>query len=311
MDKNEEKSVAVVTSSGQPAGGFTYKSNHIFKPIPPSTVDLTFFKKLYVVLRSSTDEIADYDIVKVVPTPGQTQAEFENFKKYAKGLYRVTIHIYGSRGEYIFTENPGVFDDPGLPGKIDKIIFENSTRLRLTLQREPVNQFRVTFDFTMPPIFDFNISPSFATPINSSVDIVGENETWVSGTYKNVCDILEEHKNNHGWLHKNNVWDLFLWVGVMPMIFRILYLAQKALPINVTSVSGVLKAAVYVYGFFLLLNLFRIVFSYARWVFPYLELQTPARKTNLHRCILGAIVFSIVCSFCYELIIACIKALQG
>lgn len=311
MDTGNEKSVVVPNSSTQPAGGFTYKSNRIFKPIPPSTVDLLFLKKLYVVLKASTDEIADHDIAKLVQPPGQTQEVFEGFKKYARGLYKATIHIYGSRGEYIFTENPNIFDDPGLPDKIDRIIFENSTRFRVTVQKEPVNQFRITFDFTAPPTFDFNISPSVATPVNSTIDIVGENETWVSGTYRKVSNLLDDRRNSHGWLHRNNIWDLFLWVIIMPVIFRLLFLVQHVLPANLANVSGVLKGAFYVYAFFFLLNFFRIIFSYARWVFPYLEFNTPMRRTNLHRFILGTIVLSIIGSICYELTVFIFKALRG
>jgi len=311
MDKSNNKEVVSVTPTPQSNTGFTYKSNRVFRPIPPSTVDISFFKKLYAVLKASTNEIADYDIAKLVQPPGQTTEDFEGFKQYAKGLYKVTIHIYGSRGEYIFTENPGIFDDPSLPDKIDRIILENSTRFRVTVQKEPVNQFRITFDFTAPPTFDFNISPSVATPINSSIDIVGENETWVSGTYRKVWDLLDDRRNSHGWLHKNNIWDLFLWIIIMPAIFRIIYLIQKVLPTGFLSMSGVLKGAFYIYAFFILLNLFRIIFSYARWVFPYLELNTPMRKTNLHRFLLSTIVLSIIGSICYELTVFIFKILRG
>ena len=307
----EEKSIGVTNQQSQPDTGFTYKSNHIFKPIPPSTVDLLFFKKLYVTLKESTDDSANQDIAKLKQTPGQSQEDFEKAKEFAKGFYKVTIHIYGSRGEYIFTEDPNIFDNSGLPDKIDRVIFENSTRFKTSLQREPVNQFRITFDFASPPIFNFNISPSLATPTNSSIDIIGENETWVSGTYRKVSNLLEDRRTKHGWLHKNNIWDLFLWIIIMPIIFRLLYLLQKNLPAFISTVSGVLKAAIYVYVFILLLNLFRIVFSYARWVFPYLELSTPLRRNKLHRVILGAILISIISSISYELIIASAKAFWG
>jgi len=130
--------------------------------------------------------------------------------------------------------------------------------------------------------------------VNSSLDIFGQNETWVSGTYRKVVELLGNRKNKHGWLHRNNVWDLFLWLAIMPIIFRILFVLQKSITPHLPNISGVLKGAIYVYAFFLLLNAFRFIFSYARWVFPYLELETPLKKTNLHRLILGTIVLSIV-----------------
>ncbi len=311
MTTKEVAKIETNQPSTQADVGYTYKSNKIFELIPNSTLDLLFFKKLYSVLKGSTDESADHDIAKLVPQPDKTQEEFDGLKKYAKSLYKVVIHIYGARGEYIFTENEGIFDDPSLPDRINRVVFENSTRFKTFTQREPVNQFRIIFDFTAPPIIDFNISPSIATPINSSIDIVGENTTWVSGTYKKIVELLENRKNTHGWLHRNNIWDLFLWAAIMPIIFRILFLLQKASPASISNLSGVLKAAIYVYVFFFLLNIFRILFGYARWVFPYLELNTPLKKTNLHRIVLGAIVFSIVGTMGYELVMWCVKALWG
>lgn len=69
MDKSNNKDVVSVTPP-QANTGFTYKSNRVFRPIPPSTVDIPFFKKLYAVLKASTDEIADYDIAKLIQPPG-------------------------------------------------------------------------------------------------------------------------------------------------------------------------------------------------------------------------------------------------
>jgi len=297
----KEKQVGNPTVNKSPDSGFTYKSSRIFKPMPPATLDLIFFKKMFFILNNCNRELAEIDVSRLKIQPSQSQEDFDSLKEYAKSLYRVTIHIYGSKGEYIMTENVDTFDSPDLPDSVSKIEFENSSRFRVSLEKELGNQFKITFDFTKPKIFDFNVSPSLATPVNSAINIIGENEIWVSGVYQKVISPLEERKNKHGWLHGNNIYDIFVWILFMPVIFRSMYVIQQALPQGFANMSGVLKGAIYVYAFFLFLNVFRIIFSYARWVFPYLELNSPLIKTKKHRYILGAIILSMICAVVFDL----------
>jgi hypothetical protein len=59
------------------------------------------------------------------------------------------------------------------------------------------------------------------------------------------------------------------------------------------SLSTMIKAAIYVYVFFVGLNLFRIFFSYSRWVFPKIELESDRSSPLRHRGIWGAIVLAV------------------
>jgi hypothetical protein len=51
------------------------------------------------------------------------------------------------------------------------------------------------------------------------------------------------------------------------------------------------------------LNIFRMIFNYARWIFPKMELVTSLKKgATVHRVILGAILLAILCSYIYDLL---------
>lgn len=204
--------------------GYTYKSDYRFQHLPSCTLEVSYFKKLYEILKTATDEGADIEIAKIRKKPGETDTDFEGFKKYIKTLYKVSIHIFGSKGEYILTESPSIFDNAGLPGNVTKIAFENTSRYRAFMQRgEPINRFRIEFDFAEQKVFDFISIPSEATPNRSFIEVSGENRTWVSGTYNKVMESLSGWTNRHGWLHLNNIYDIFLWFVAVPISFGFLY----------------------------------------------------------------------------------------
>jgi len=153
-------------------------------------------------------------------------------------------------------------------------------------------------------------SPSEATPNTSSIYIVGENETWTSGAYKNVIDSLQERSNKREWLHKTNIYDLFIWFIIIPLSFFSIYKIEHFSFFDNQGVSSVFIVALYLYFFIIVLNLFRMLFNYARWVFPKMELITSFKKgAILHRIILGAISLAIFSSFIYDLVRLTIKLL--
>lgn len=294
----EEKSIQKQTGEQF----FTYKSTHIFEVLPSCTLDIVYFKKLYEILSRSAEEGANIEIARVKKMPGQSDEVYEEFKNHAKSLYLITIQILDSKGGYIFTESPSIFDEAKLPDSITRIIFDNSQRFKATLQREPVHRLRVIFDFTKSSIFDFITMPSCATPNNSNIDIVGETETWVHGTYKKVIESLKERGNKRGWLHVNNIYDIFLWFAVIPLNLRLLYKMNLQLQPKFIGMSSFLKVGIYLYFFLILLYAYRIIFNYARWVFPNIEFTTSLQKgATIHRLILWALVLGIATTFLYEI----------
>jgi len=283
---------------------YTYKSNYRLKNLPSCSLDLCYFKKLYEILKKVTEEGSQIEISQLRKKEGEADEIFEKLKNNARKLYKVSIQIFGAKGEYIFTESPNVFDDSRLPDTITKITFDNTSKFKdIPQQREQINRFRVDFDFTKQRVFDFNLSPSEATPNKSFISVLGENETWVSGVYNKVIESLDGRSNKHGWLHVNNIYDLFLWFLIIPLSLRLLYNINQSLPPHFTEFSAFFKVACYIYFFMVMMIVFRIVFNYARWIFPNIEFITPLKKgAKRHRIILGAILLGVLISFIYDLI---------
>lgn len=283
--------------------GYTYKSNQIYAPLPSCTLDIAYFKKLYEILNKITQEAAEIEISKLKKDPGQSDDDFTKFTDYARSLYQLSIQVFGTKGEYIFSDSPTIFKEARLPDHIARVIFDNSLKLNFRLKQDPSNKIRVEFDFQKAKVFDFVTSPSEATPNTSTIYVLGENETWVSGAYKNVIQSLQERANKRNWLHKTNTYDLFLWFIIMPLGFFTIYKIERSFSLKTSGISTVFVAALYLYFFIIVLNIFRMTFNYVRWIFPKMELDTSLKKGAIvHRIILGAIFLTIISSFMYDLI---------
>lgn len=282
---------------------FTYKSNQIIEFLPPCNIDLNYLIKLHNILVEINNEAAKIETSTLQQQPNQTQEEFEKLKEYCRNLFKISIQIFGSKGKYIFSESSSIFDETKLPDRINRIIFDNSLKYSFLLKKELSNKVKIEFDFQKPKVFDLQSIPSLATPNNSSIHIIGNNETWVFGTYKKVMDSLVERSTKRGWLHKNNVYDLLLWFLIIPMTFRILYKIDNNFLLRFENISTIFVVAIYLYLFIFIINIFRMIFNYARWIFPKIELVTSLKNgARIHRLILTTILISLLASFIGDLV---------
>ena len=58
----------------------------------------------------------------------------------------------------------------------------------------------------------------------------------------------------------------------------------------------------HVFLFFLMLNLFKMLFDYARWIFPIVEYKGSTDTVRKHRYILGCLVIAVFGNFLYDLL---------
>lgn len=282
---------------------FTYKSSHKFEILQPCTLNLDYFKRLFKILESANEESAKIELDKLKKKDSETNEQFSKVKEDYKKLFKVSIHIYGAKGAFSLTESSSIFDDSSLPVSITKIYFENHSKYKVTLRKNPINTFQINFDFSKPKVFDFNSSPSYATPNNSYIDVLGENESWVTSTFTRVKESLADYKNNHGWLHVNNIYDLFLWFLFIPLSFRLLYIINRSLSPHFAQFSAFFKVACYLYFFIITINIFRIIFNYTRWIFPNIEFDHVSKRgAEFHRYVLGVILLGIVITFICDIV---------
>lgn len=281
----------------------TYKSNQIIESLPSCTLDTTYLKKLYQILEEVTLEAAGIEVSKLKKKPREKMKDFKKFKKDVHDLYKVSIQIWGAKGEYFYSETPSNLEKTRLPDRINTVIFDSSVKYRFSLKLEPLNMIKIQFDFRKPKVFDFLSRPSEATPNYSSIWVTGNNDTWVSGAYRKAMESLKERSNKRGWLHKNNIYDLFIWFLIIPMSFRIIYKIDSIFGLRSGKASSVFIVALYLYFFIIALNVFRMIFNYARWVFPKIELITSLKRGAItHRGILMIIFLGLIIAVIHDLI---------
>ncbi|MBT8379172.1 MAG: hypothetical protein KJN64_08070 [Ignavibacteria bacterium] len=281
----------------------TFRGNQKIQKMPSSIFDLEYFKKLYSKLVAISNDGARYENENYVLQPNQTEEEFQKMKGETFDLYKVTIIILGSKGERIVSHNENIFDVKNLPDEITQILFDNSLSYRNKVQQNPQNMFRIIYDFTKPSIFDFRTKPSVNIN-NSSIDISGQNETWVNGVYEQLISSIKERKTKRSWLYANYIYEILMLTLIIPLSILNLHMLSDLLAIPTLNLPSIIEVGLYIYMFILFLWIFRGIFNYSRWLFPYTELQYGIKKTVLaHRVFLFGLITSII----YSLIQAIIK----
>lgn len=199
------------------------------------------------------------------------------------------------KGEFIQTDSKSIFEPEYFPSRITTVLFENSTYYRSRVNNEPRCKFVISFDTRKSQLFDFNVKPSNATPNNSQIDISGNSFNWVEGTYQNVINLINENRSYSSWLHRNNIYDLALWFAAFPLAFWYLFKLNAAFNTYLIQWNTISVVAFHFYLFGVFLYLFRIIFDYTRWVYPYLEIRSKvANIPMIHRTIHASIFLGLL-----------------
>ncbi len=217
----------------------------------------------------------------------------------------IRIWVNGEEGELLLTSKPETLEDHLLPKHISRIKIENSSYYRQIAKGvDPINHFEIVLDFSTSSIFDFISTPTARTSNESSIYILGQNDNWVAGTYEKLNSVFKDKKSYRSFIHKSNVYDLLLWFIFVP-ILMLYYFPKFDLRVrNIEFLNGsdayftVLYLCIFIIG----LYIFRSLFNFSRWLFPYLELES--QKVG-ERIILksgfGFILLSIIGPLFYDL----------
>lgn len=148
---------------------------------------------------------------------------------------------------------------------------------------EPTHFFRITFDFSQPPLFDWQFAVSAPTPNASEVTVWGNNDEWIRAVCHTVTDHLRNRRTHRQWLHRPFVYDLGLFTVGFPGAFLFIKRLYPSISPSLAGLHPVIEAAVYIYiGLFCLL-VYRLAFSYTKWAFPKLELLGTENGPSKHR----------------------------
>jgi len=238
--------------------------------------------------------LEDGRFIRLYPIPLRYLADDKMFSKYqwvrvrltkAKDdprpeSYKVHIEVVGSKGEYFASTQPSILNDDKLPAAVDRITLDSAFVHKSIFKNDPRNNVRIVLDFRKPPLFDFVSNPSMSTRNDSFIQVTGQSDTWVSGVYESIVSTLKDHSTRRSWLHRQSIYDLFLWLFVLPLAFWNLNKLLLAYPTLTVNVSSVLLVFGHIYFFVIVLFLFRAFFNYGRWLFAYVELDTPLQSVS-------------------------------
>jgi len=197
----------------------------------------------------------------------------------------VTIVATGENGEQIATLDPEILNTERLPKPLKSILLDIGLYYRLMNNgANPPNTASVTIDFSKPHLIDLSNASGSPTPNESTIGVNGANLIWVSGVYETLLSTLAQTKVRTGWLHSAHIYDALLLVIGLPAVL----ISSATVASRLEKSPGTSFAiATFVFVFFWSLTIFRLSFSLARWLLPYVEFSNVSQP--LHRQVRVAI----------------------
>lgn len=246
-------------------------------------------KTLCETLQESSHVAAEEEITNYIPidrSPEQIRAD----RDLLRSGFELKVTIRGADDESVYGTIPSVFNSPRFPSKVKSLYINSEMDLRNLYNWFPRNRFELLLDFTKPELFNLSLSPSVSTPNASNILVTGLNSDWVSGVYRKVMDFIKERKTRRRLLHKHSVYDLLLFLVGIPFAFWMAYRSSKMIDSVFGEFSVFVQNGAYVCLFFLMLHVFKVLFNYARWIFPIVEYRGSKDAARKHRYILGILV---------------------
>jgi hypothetical protein len=194
-----------------------------------ATLSLDDLRKLFEIVKNQNEESKKYQLDYIdefhskLPT-AHSQEAINEVKKAVLDKYIVGVEIFSGKGHYFRTFNPDeAFDKNKIPDDVTRIIISNTIVFNLDKQIIQPYKIIIDLDFSRTTLLSLGSNPSHETYNPSKIEIWGFAETWVDGVYNKLLEFLKERRNRRFWLHRKNIYDVFLWFIVVPIIFWNIY----------------------------------------------------------------------------------------
>ena len=216
--------------------------------------------------------------------------------------FQISVTIYGRDGESLFGYGTDPFDSPNIPTPIESIFITNNTAYKTVTGRNLLNNFTLHLDFSTPPLVDNNNPVSNPTPNFSNLTVEGDRDAWVASIHQAVMDVLGKKLNGRSFMHAAFVYDIGLGLLGFPVAIYLCWRFSGFVETYLGVLSPFIAAAAYIYVFFLVLNVYRVLFGYTKWAFPTVELTDNEDQSKTHRKVLLGILLTLIGSAIYDLL---------
>lgn len=278
---------------------------HPAKQIPIKAVRLSLedVRRIFERLQVHVEAEADRVLGQFVRPEGKSDEEFAAEKSDIKArAFRITVTVGGRDGGSLFGDDIGIFSSPNLPDQISYVYMTNTVAFELVASQKPPNRFSLNIDFSKPPLLDANSFVSSPTANHSNLQIDGDNDAWVSAIFDAVDGILRNRHTGRTLIHKGFAYDVGMFVIALPMAFWLCSRMSALINGWFGGVHDIVSGSIYVYLFFFVLFVYRILFGYTKWAFPTVELISNSDHSGRHRFFWSAIVLGILGNFAWEAI---------
>ncbi|RKU26975.1 hypothetical protein C6495_16615 [Candidatus Poribacteria bacterium] len=258
-------------------------------------------RTLCEMLQEASSDAAEEEISHYEPRERPPEQIREEKELLRKG-FELKVAVRGIDGETVFGNIPVVFDSPSFPEDVQSLHINSELDLRNLYNWTPRNRFELLLDFTKPELFNLSLLLSEPMPNKSHILVTGLNSLWVHGVYGQVVNFIAKKRTRRRFLHRQSPYRLLLLCGGFPFAFSIAAKLSGIMNTLFGELSGLLHSAAQVYVFFIALNLFRILFDYARWIFPLVEYQDLTGTALKHRVVLGGLILGVLGNFIHDLL---------
>ena len=275
--------------------------NRLTWKITSFSVEKTDLNRLFQILQErchAAGEIEETNFKQM----DQTDEIYEQNKIKIKQGFDLKLTVASLDGQELWGGINEIFDSPNFPDQIKSIYVNSEIPLRVPYNYYPRNSLELFFDFSKPELFNLSLLPSQETPNESNIAVKGYDSTWVHGVFNEFSNFIKRHPAKLTWLHKHSIYDLLVWLFGLPFGFWITYKLSNILNAIFDNFHSIVQSAAYVYVFLASLMLFRLLFHYARWVWPLIEYRSSSNIELKHRIILGAITIGLISKFIYDII---------
>jgi hypothetical protein len=302
-----ESHVLMTSSTPQPTGaaapsvlpGFQYRGLSRNAPVVPCVLSMVDLRRLYNEFGPMARDAMSRHIDEIARSAHQTEEEFAAGLELTKSLGIVTVAMEGMDGEQIVYSSAQALEEAALPHRLKQITFDSAAAIQQH-NVTPKNRFSVRLDFTEPPGFNVYNPWDQPTPNNSRIEVIGPDQTWVTGVFESTTRFFQNRRRRRGWLHSATTFTLLQYAIGFPAALWIVYRLDSSGFRRLVEIHSAVKGAIYVYVFLMALLVFRVIIGGFRWLFPIIELE--GTRTRAVRVVVGTVFGSIFLSLVYDVL---------
>jgi len=259
-------------------------------------------RRIYRLLEPNASGAADRQVALLTLQPGQTQAQLDELRAAVRGALALVVRLQ-TGSEWINATTVDVLNDEQLPDGIVRIEFDSAFLYRSRFNNlVPNNAFSVVVDLVRPSVLDLNNPPLQNT---SGANVFGLDATWANAVYDELAGFFRQRRAKRWWLHLHRSYDALVPLVGFPLSFDVVYHLDRLIR-RAVVLPEALSVALYVYAVLLVLLLFRVVFNYARWTFPKVEVDAPrqhaAARHRIAISTLAVIVLGVLIKAAFKLV---------